>query len=304
MLVTGASGLLGGNFAVAASRDFQVSACYGRHALSWEGIDGFSVDLRRPEETAALLLRTRPAIIAHFAALTNVDQCEEEPEVAEEVNVGISERLARWAAANNARFLLMSTDSVFDGISGGYTESDQPNPLNRYAATKLAAEKVVRDAGGNHLIVRANIYGWNAQAKSSLAEWVLGRLEMRQQVPGFTDVAFAPLLVNTLADIMLAMLGRGARGLYHVASDRALSKYEFALAVAGVFGFPSESIVPTVLGTALKAPRPRNTALDASRVHRELGVVLPAVVGDVRRFRWLRDTGYVDRLKAACLNTQ
>jgi dTDP-4-dehydrorhamnose reductase len=300
MLVTGASGLLGANFAVAASRDFQVTACYGRHAFIWEGIDGFSVDLRKPEETAALLVWTRPAIIAHFAALTNVDQCEEEPEVAEEVNVGITERLAKWAAANNTRFLLMSTDSVFDGIRGGYTESDQTNPLNRYAATKLAAEKAVQAAGVDHLIVRANIYGWNAQAKSSLAEWILARLEKDQQVPGFTDVVFAPLLVNTLTDIMIAMLNRGAGGLYHVASSTALSKYDFALAVAGVFGFPTESIVPTVVGTSLKAPRPRNTALDASRLHRELGAALPAVVGDVQRFRLLRDTGYVDRLKAAC----
>jgi dTDP-4-dehydrorhamnose reductase len=303
MLVTGASGLLGANFVVAASQRFQISAAYGRHRVTWTKVDSCRADLRRKDETAALLERTRPAIIAHFAAITNVDYCEEHPDEAKAVNVGITERLATWAATNSARVLLMSTDSIFDGRCGGYTESDEPHPLNRYAVTKLQAEKVVEKLVPEHLIVRANIFGWNAQPKNSLAEWILARLEAEQQVPGFTDAIFAPLLVNTLADIMLTMVARGARGTYHVASSNALSKYDFALAVADAFGFPGGLVVPTVIGTSLKAPRPRNTTLDAGKLRRELGIALPMVREGVQRFRQLRDEGFVARLKAACSAT-
>jgi dTDP-4-dehydrorhamnose reductase len=197
----------------------------------------------------------------------------------------------------------MSTDSVFDGQSGDYQESDAPRPLNHYAASKLAAEAVVQALLPDHLIVRANIFGWNAQPKSSLAEWVLGRLEAGEQVPGFTDAVFAPLLVNTLADIMLAMLMRPASGLYHVASRNAVSKYEFALTLATVFGLPDGLVKPTLVGTSLKTLRPRNTTLDTRKFRRDIGIALPAVSEDVQRFRLLRDTGFVDRLKAACSNT-
>ena len=303
MLVTGAGGLLGASFAIAASQLYSVAACFGRHHLIRDGVEGFSLDLRRNDETMALLARARPEIVVHLAALTNVDYCETHPGEAEEVNVGITERLAVWAAANGARFLLMSTDSVFDGRHGGYTENDEPHPLNRYAATKLAAERVVQASGLKHLIVRASIYGWNAQPKNSLAEWILSRLEAGQYVPGFTDVIFAPLLVNTLADIMLTMIRKGASGVYHVASRDAVSKFDFACAVAAAFGYADRLIVPTVVGTSLKAPRPRNTALDAGKLQRELGVALSTVHEDILRFRQLRETGFVARLKAACSTT-
>jgi dTDP-4-dehydrorhamnose reductase len=251
-----------------------------------------------------LLERARPEIIAHFAAATNVDRCEENPVEAAEVNVGITERLAKWAALNGAFFLFMSTDSVFDGQRGGYSETDQPRPVNRYAATKLEAEGVVQALVPEHLVVRANMYGWNAQPKKSLAEWILGLLESGQRVPGFTEIRFAPLLVNTLADTMLAMLGRNLRGLFHLASGDSLSKYEFAVVLAETFGFPRSEVIPTLAGDALKAKRPRNTSLDAGKLCRVLDLAPPTVLKDLQRFKTLREDGFATLLRAACLNRQ
>lgn len=299
ILVTGASGLLGANFALAAAARFRVTACHGRHRLALPGVENVACDLRQPGEVARLLEAVRPEIIAHLAAATDVERCQAHPDEAREINVRAVERLAGWAAKNGARFVLMSTDSVFDGTRGGYSEIDEPKPLNQYARTKLEAEHCVRALVPNHLILRANIFGWNAQPKQSLSEWILCRLEAGQEVPGFTDVIFSPLLVNTLADVMLLAAERGIQGVFHAASKDAVTKHEFALAIADCFGFSRRLIVPATATAVLKAPRPKNTTLTASKLCTGLGIILPSVQEELARFKRLRDEGYVSQLKGA-----
>jgi dTDP-4-dehydrorhamnose reductase len=269
--------------------------------LPWPGTTGVQVDLRNVADTAAMLDRVQPTVIAHFAAATNVERCEQDPAEAEDLTVGPTVRLARYAAASGARFLLMSTDSVFDGERGGYLETDRPNPVNHYARCKLLSEEAVRAAGPNHLIVRANIFGWNAQPKFSLAEWVLQLLETGAAVPGFTDVVFTPLLVNTLSELMVTLLDRGAKGTIHVASADALSKYDFAMALAATFNLPIHKISRATLASSnMKARRPLNTALKSGRLAGELGITSPVVQRELERFRALRECGFSARLKAAC----
>ena len=301
MLVTGASGLLGATFCRIANGRFRVSGCFRQHGLHLRGIESFPVDLRVKAEAVQALERVQPETIVHFAAATDVNHCEEHPREAEEINVQVTENLAQWAARQGVRFLLMSTDSVFDGRRGCYTELDEPNPINRYATTKLQAEGIVRGMVADHLIVRSNIYGWNAQAKSSLAEWILQRLETGVRIPGFADVIFAPLLVDTLAEIMLTLLGQGKRGTYHAASDGALSKYDFALAIADTFHLSRELVDRVALASVpMRAPRPLNTSLDCSKLQLETGVAPPTVQEDLQRYKRLRDEGFAGRLKAAC----
>ena len=128
----------------------------------------------------------------HCAAATNVDWCEDNPKQAEAINVQATADLAEIAAALNARFVYISTDSVFDGKRGDYAETDEPAPLNVYARSKLAGEQETLRLNAAAIVVRVSIYGWNAQKKESLAEWVLRRLEEGSDVPGFTDVFFTP----------------------------------------------------------------------------------------------------------------
>lgn len=249
-----------------------------------------------------LLDDVRPQMVVHFAAATNVDYCEANPSYARELNVDTTHNLASWAAANQAKMIYMSTDSVFDGKLGGYSENSEPNPVNIYAAAKLEGEVAVRKAVADHLIVRASIYGWNAQPKQSLAEWILSRLESGQRVPGFVDTIFAPLLVNTLSSAILKMMKQGAKGTYHAACSDPVTKFDFARAVARVFGYPDVLVEESHVGTALKAPRPLNTWLIAHRLTQELGIKMPSVVEDLNRFKALRDDGFVAELKSSYSN--
>jgi dTDP-4-dehydrorhamnose reductase len=247
--------------------------------------------------------RLRPAILFHFAAFTNVDWCEDNEIATFKANVEGTRHLAEWAAKHDAMLVFMSTDSVFDGTRGKYRESDLPAPINVYARSKLEAEAVVRELSPKHLIIRANIYGWNARKKSSLAEWILARLEAGQTVPGFTDAIFAPLLVNTLTEVVLKLVAKELRGTWHAASRDAVSKFDFAVNIARQFGFNPALCEPALAArAAFRAPRPLNTSLDAGNLAAKYGLAFPTVAEDIARFKALRDQGYVAKLKHCCLS--
>ena len=305
LLITGATGLLGANFVQTALAAGWAPVgvalpCRVPHAP----VPLHELDLRDTAAAAAFLDAERPGLIVHLAALTNVDWCEDHAEAAFAINAEVSGRLAALAAQRGIRFVYMSTDSVFDGARGGYTEADAPHPLNVYAASKLAGEKLVLQNHPAALVVRSNIFGWNAQPKANLAEWILGQLRAGRPVPGFTDVVFAPLLVTTLAGLMLELAESGAGGIWHLASAAAVSKYAFACAVARAFALPEALVqAATSAAAAQRARRPCNTWLNAEAAARRLGRPRPKLDDLLREYREQETGGYVQRLRT-CMGEQ
>jgi dTDP-4-dehydrorhamnose reductase len=302
ILVTGASGMFGANFMLEAQdAGASVTALYGHHPVKVAGVRSAGANLESPESVETLLREVRPDWIIHAAAMTDVDQCETDARAAYAVNARAAGVLARMAADIGAGFLYVSTDSVFDGVRGGYRESDNTGPVNAYAVSKLEGERLVQTALTRHLVLRTNIYGWNAQPKRSLAEWVLWRLESGQAVPGFCDVVFTPILVNDLSQIMLRMIRENLTGLYHIGSADVCSKYEFACRVASSFDFGVDRVEKSLLESAgLKARRPRNTSLNSTKIQNAVGTPMPTVAAGVERFRQLQANGFVKRLRAVC----
>jgi dTDP-4-dehydrorhamnose reductase len=299
ILVTGASGLLGANFiAMARGRGEELVAASHRHAVRLPGVQTVQAELSDEETAREVVRHFKPEWIVHCAALTDVDRCEEFPQEAIRVNVDMSRVLAREAQTLGASMIYISTDAVFDGIRGGYSEEDLPSPINIYAKTKLAGEKAVEEELENALIIRINIYGWNAQNKLSLAEWILERLDAGEPVPGFRDVMFSPMLVNDLVEVILEMMKRPLKGVYHVAGSESCSKYDFARGVARVFGYDEELVRSvSVKGAALKAPRPQNMTLRVDKIRTALSISLPDVISGIRHFKTLRDSGFVAELR-------
>lgn len=144
-----------------------------------------------------------------------------------------------------------------------------------------------------------NFYGWNAQDKESLAEWVLGRLEKGESVPGFTDVFFSPLLVSDLVRVLFDLLQREMSGLYHVTGSERISKFEFARRVAATFGFDPKLVTPCCIEDAgLKAVRPRDTSLSTEKIRLAIGRAMPGVDAGLQAFKELRERGYPQKLKS------
>jgi dTDP-4-dehydrorhamnose reductase len=300
ILVTGASGLLGANLVLQLQQQNQeVVAIYRRHRLEGPGVKSVQADLTNPIVVEDLLQQFRPNWIIHCAAITNVDWCQANPADAARAHVEMSRGLAVGARKLKARLIYISTDSVFDGTNAPYSEQDLPAPGNIYAQTKLAGERAVQEELTPSLIIRTNIYGWNMQQKQSLAEWILNRLASGETLPGFDDVIFTPILVNDLNQVIVEMIERQLTGLYHVAGSESCSKYEFALRLADTFNLDNHQIrAASIADAPLKAPRPLNTALKTGKISRILGRSMPDVNAGLRRFRKLRDSGFITQLRA------
>jgi dTDP-4-dehydrorhamnose reductase len=298
-MITGASGLLGAHLVLAARDRHEVVGIYFNHELNRQMVASRQVDLRQPDAVTNCVGSVRPDWIIHCAAQTSVDQCQSNPGDAYRTNVLATENVLRAAVRWDARVLYISTDSVFDGARGWYREDDLPSPVNTYASTKFAGEQAVLRYSASALVVRTNFYGWGLGTESSLAEWLVGRLEQGEVVGGFTDVFFTPLLVNDLAEVLLAAIDRDATGLLHVASRQRCSKFAFARSLATIFGYDPDLVYPRLVAEAgLKAPRPRDTSLDTSRLATQFGSQPPDVESGLRRMQALGDAGHSSTIRA------
>jgi dTDP-4-dehydrorhamnose reductase len=299
ILITGASGLLGANLVLDAAGQMDTAAVAHAHRVELPGVQAFQADLAEPGAAKEILRRLRPDWVVHCAAATDVDACEDDPATAFRLNREMAGLVAEAAAQVDARLAHISTDAVFDGASGGYGEDDPANPINVYGRSKLEGEAAAKAACPEALIVRTNIFGWNALEKKSLAEWFLGHLDAPRRCPGFIDVSVTPILVSDLGRILFRMLEVGLRGIYHVAGRDCVSKYELGTRIAQTFGLDAGMIVPVeVESVRLRAPRARRLCLRGAKIERDLAIRLPSLGEGLGRFKAEREAGRPARLRA------
>jgi dTDP-4-dehydrorhamnose reductase len=297
-LVTGASGLLGLNFALQTTEQHEVIAVVHQHGLNHAPFPVLKMDLSLPGEVERLLLETRPDVIINCAAYANVDICEAEPERAYYLNAVVPGALARAAAHTGTYLVHISTDGVFDGLRGDYCENDPTSPINQYARTKVAGERAVMASNPDALIARVDFYGWSLRGQRSLAEHFYNNLSAGQTVKGFTDVFFCPLEVNDLVDVLYGMIEQRLNGIYHVVSSECISKYEFGRRIARLFGFDENRVQPVSWKDGdLVAPRAPNLSLNVEKLTGVLGCRPPEQEIGLQRFLELHQYGYPQRLK-------
>jgi dTDP-4-dehydrorhamnose reductase len=296
ILITGANGLLGSNLATMYS-DAHVVYATSRSMPKIAGCNNEILDITNLE-SCGLIEKLSPDLVVHCAALTNLDFIEENPDAARKVNVEGSRNIA-LASKNAGSYLIhVSTDAVFDGERGNYSELDEPGPINVYGKSKLEAERAVAEVNGKHVIVRTNMYGWNQQDKFSIAEWMLDKLRKGEDFPAFDDVIFSPLLVNNLGRVFLELLDKNIRGILNLGSPGGLSKLQFAQQIAEVFELDSNVIRPSKLESVLlKAKRAKNMVLDSSRAGYILDTRLLNVRDGLKEMKALEEQ-YLKKLKS------
>jgi dTDP-4-dehydrorhamnose reductase len=298
ILITGASGLLGLNLALEAASGHTVFGLVNQHALRTQAFTVIQADLLEPGAIQTVLDETRPDWVIHCAALANVDACETNPQQASQLNSEVPGKLAQLVARGGARLVHISTDAVFDGQRGGYSEEDAPNPLGVYARTKLAGELAVAQANPDAIIARVNLFGWSVSGQRSLGEFFFNNLHAGKSVMGFTDVFFCPLLANDLGQILMRMLEKRLSGLYHVVSRECISKYTFGVRLAHRFGLNENLIRPASVGEAgLKAARSPRLTLQTGKLAQALGVPPPDLSTGLERFYALYQQGYPQHIK-------
>lgn len=298
LLITGASGLLGANLVLATTEEYEVIALYYRHAIELAGVQSISADLSQPGTAKELFDRYKPDWVIHCAADTSIDELESNPKRAFRMNQDMAVNVAKAAKENGAKLVHISTDAVFDGRDGPYREGDPTEPVNVYGKSKLAGEHAVQALCPEALIIRTNIFGWNALPKSSLAEWFLNNLMQGIPCKGFDDVYFNPLLVNHLWVIINSLIKSDLRGVFHVGSDQCISKFEFGVRLAESFDLNKELISAIEIETgSLRAPRPKNTCLDCSKIRKVVNVELLDIESNISFFHELEQSGYVEEIR-------
>ena len=199
LLLTGASGFLGGCLMEKARARWSLTAISNSNHQPGTT----ALDLTSREAALACVRAVRPQVILHAAANSNLDACERHPQAAIDINTNAVATLLEAAQEVGARLILVSTDMVFDGDRGNYSENDMVRPLSVYGQTKIAAERLVLEAPGRHLIARsALIYGRPVHGGSSFSQWIENRLRAGQHVPLYTDQFRSPIWVENLAEVL------------------------------------------------------------------------------------------------------
>lgn len=287
-LVTGASGSLGWVLASRLAATAETIAAYHSHAVRPEGTRGIKLNLEDPRGIRGILDECRPGTIFHLAAITDPDRCERRPELALRINLTATGELAEWAGAAGAKMVFASTDLVFDGSKGNYSEVDEPAPLGVYGKTKLDAEKVVLAACPDAVVIRTSLlYGLDGPVGRTFLSGVLKSLGRGRSMRLFEDQKRNPVLLEDLAGAMIDAVDIGLEGLFHVGGAEVVTRYEFGETVCEVFGFDKRLLVPIKMADfEYAAPRPLDSSLDIAKIKEASGfnpTPLARALADVKR---------------------
>jgi dTDP-4-dehydrorhamnose reductase len=278
VLITGANGLLGQKLCLHFSSSFKVIATdlqpeslVSVPKLSYETLD--VTDIRNVDFHVR---HYKPSVIINAAAYTDVDGCEIHKDRAWAVNVGGVKNLTKACQEHQVKLVQLSTDYIFDGENGPYSEDDPPRPMSFYGQTKLESEKVIQESGIDFIIVRTNVlYGFGKNVKKNFLLWLLERLSAGEKLSIVTDQFNNPTLADNLAECILEIVQRDLSGILHVAGAEYLSRYDFAVQVAKKFGYDRTLISPaTTESLGQKAKRPPRGGLKIEKAHSLLSTKL------------------------------
>ena len=280
VLITGANGLLGQHLVklLIESTNYMITATgKGVSRLPFNATNQFnyvSLDITNGVEVAAFIARDRPDIIIHTAAITQVDECEQNPIHCWNTNVTATRFLLGAAEIAGAAFIYISTDFIFDGISGPYLESDLPGPVNYYGSSKLGAEKSVMESKLPWCIIRTVLVYGNILVgnRSNMVSWVQNNLSQGKPIQVVSDQWRTPTYVEDLAKGILLAIENKAKGIYHISGEELLTPYDMAMATAAYLALDInliEKVTASIFVQAAK--RPAKTGFIIDKAKNELG---------------------------------
>jgi dTDP-4-dehydrorhamnose reductase len=265
ILIIGGSGLLGNKLVeiLNNSNDYDVYATYKTRIIKKQQY--YYLDITKENEVKKLFDEINPHITVLCSAYTDVDGCEKNREKAYAINVAGTKNIATIVEKNNGKLIYISTDYVFDGKKGNYSEIDEVHPINYYGRTKLLGEQIIQQICSNHIICRTSvIYGTN---KTNFALWILQNLSQLKAIRIVDDQFVSPTYNKDLSEQIIALIEHNQNGVFHTAGDSKISRYEFSEMLAKKFYLNSTLINPVSINDFnWLADRPINSTLNISKI--------------------------------------
>ena len=248
--------------------------------------DNIFLDITNLDLTKKTIEKLKPDVVINCAANTNLDYIESNSDVGFLINSHGPKNLAKVCHKNKIKLIHISTDSVFDGKKDmSYTEEDIPNPINIYSKSKLMGEKLIMENSSNHIIIRTNFFGFNKNGKFLLNS-ILKILSKKEKFVGFDDVFFNPLEITNLNEMIIELSNSNFTGIINLASNKVISKYEFAIDVAKIFDLNYELIRSgSIDDFEFIAKRPKNTSLSNIKAKRILKTKIISVQDSLRKIK-------------------
>ncbi len=278
ILITGSNGLLGQKLIDLYLKNNDVKLIATARGINrYPTDDGYEyaiMDITSFEQVQEVIKKYKPHCIINTAAMTNVDQCEEDMVGAENLNINAVSHLIDAANQVDAHFIQLSTDFIFDGKAGPYKEDDEPNPLSFYGKTKLEAEKIIRTKSNKWSIIRTIlVYGIvHDMSRSNIVLWAKNALEKGQPMKIVDDQFRSPTLAEDLAIGCQLVEQKEAEGIYNISGKDQMSIVSLVERVADYFQLDKTSI-ERVSSSTLNQPakRPPITGFNLERSIKELG---------------------------------
>ena len=278
ILITGSNGLLGQKLVELLKQEssiLTIATAVGKNRLPFQdGYEYHQMDITNPVEVTEVIAKLKPDVIIHTAAMTNVDQCEMEKDACWKLNVTAVEYLVEASQKNGVFFLHASTDFIFDGKAGPYSEEAEPNPVSFYGWSKYAAEKVVISSSINWAIARTVlVYGIaHDMSRSNIILWVKKSLEEGRPIKVVTDQFRTPTLAEDLAIGCFLIASKEEKGIFNISGKDFLTPYEMAIMAADFFDLDKSLISPTDASAFTQpARRPPRTGFDLTKSRNVLG---------------------------------
>lgn len=277
ILITGSNGLLGQKLValMAAKPEIElVVTAKGENRLPKGNYIYESLDITKKEQINTIINYYAPDVIIHSAAMTQVDDCEQNKKACWTVNVDGTRYLLEAIKNTTTHFVYVSTDFVFDGSHGPLDENAEPNPVNYYGESKLAAEQLVQQHAQSWAIVRTVlVYGIaHDMGRSNIILWVKKSLEAQKDINVVTDQWRTPTLAEDLAMGCYLVAKQKAQGIYHISGKDMMTPYDIAIKTADFFEL-NKSLIHKTDASQFSQPakRPPKTGFIIEKAKKQLG---------------------------------
>nr|WP_199157216.1 SDR family oxidoreductase [Pedobacter sp. ASV2] len=277
VLVTGSNGLLGQKLTEKILNEGRVkliatSKGANRYPMS-DGFEYAELDILNNQQVKDVIERYKPDAIIHTAAMTNVDVCEANKELCHQLNVDAVQNLISLCETHKIQLVHLSTDFVFDGADGPYTEEDAVNPLSYYGESKVLAEELIKASKANWAIIRTIlVYGITSDmSRSNIVLWAKGALEKGLPINVVNDQWRMPTLAEDLAEACLLAVEKDAQGVYNVSGKDYMSIADLVRKVADYWDL-DKSIMSEISSESLNqtAKRPVRTGFVLDKTIKDL----------------------------------